>query len=212
MKSFGVLALLLASPQVSAFQSPAAAAGGLRRISPRTQTVSTPRFQSGLHMHDPAFFYESSIDLIDTTANIIQASSSSMSISETSSNFLLAETAASLATNPDVWIFLAGIFPFGWATYEFWRRIAGGESFGTGTDSVVFTTIGEDGNVDSSRGARVLGKGALIVAYVLFTVAAAVLAVVLYTVITSDAPPADFSTLSSGAAPAVSSADISSIN
>ena len=104
-------------------------------------------------------------------------------------------SSSSLATNSDVWVFVAGIIPFGWATIEFWRRIAVGESFGTGSDSIVI--IGEDSNPDSSRGRRVLGKDALVVAYILFGIAAAVLGVVLYTVITSDAPPADFSAATS---------------
>lgn len=105
-------------------------------------------------------------------------------------------SSSSLATNSDVWVFVAGIIPFGWATIEFWRRIAVGESFGTGSDSIVIS-IGEDSNPDSSRGRRVLGKDALVVAYILFGIAAAVLGVVLYTVITSDAPPADFSAATS---------------
>eukprot|EP00569_Conticribra_weissflogii_P006326 CAMPEP_0171348668 /NCGR_PEP_ID=MMETSP0878-20121228/31529_1 /TAXON_ID=67004 /ORGANISM="Thalassiosira weissflogii, Strain CCMP1336" /LENGTH=168 /DNA_ID=CAMNT_0011853093 /DNA_START=36 /DNA_END=539 /DNA_ORIENTATION=+ len=76
-------------------------------------------------------------------------------------------------------VFIIGIIPFVWATYEFWRRIAFGEPFGTGSDSVVIPSplnsdndenlisIGEDGNPASSRGRRTLDKGALLVAYVL---------------------------------------------
>jgi hypothetical protein len=96
-----------------------------------------------------------------------------------------------LVLNTDVWVFVAGVFPFAWATVEFWRRIAVGESFGTGSDSVVI--IGEDNAPEDSRGRRVLGRGALIVAYVLFTIAFATLAIVLYSVISSTPPPASFS-------------------
>lgn len=87
--------------------------------------------------------------------------------------------------NTDVWVFAAGIFPFLWATYEFWRRIMFGEAFGTGTDSVL---IGMEDSPQDSRGIRVLGKGALVTAYVLFTLAFGTLAVVLYSVLTSEAP------------------------
>lgn len=105
------------------------------------------------------------------------------------SSLNLAVDPASFLTNSDVWVFVIGIIPFLWATIEFWRRIAVGEPFGTGSDSVI---IGEDNNPDSSRGRRVLGKDALIVAYILFGVSAAVAGLVLYTVVTNDAPPAEF--------------------
>ncbi|KAL7457368.1 hypothetical protein ACHAXS_000400 [Conticribra weissflogii] len=92
-------------------------------------------------------------------------------------------------------VFIIGIVPFIWATYEFWRRIAFGEPFGTGSDSVVIPSpltgddaknsvfIGEDGNPTSSRGRRTLGKGALLVAYVLFGVAASVVAIAVASVV-----------------------------
>lgn len=111
----------------------------------------------------------------------------------TSLHLLLADTAVSDPTvlqsfvrNTDFWIFLAGIFPFAWATVEFWRRIAFGEPFGTGSDSVV---IGMDDSPSDSRGRRVLGKGALITAYVLFALAFTTIGIVLYAVVTSDIPP-----------------------
>ena len=81
--------------------------------------------------------------------------------------------------------FIIGLVPFAVATVEFWRRIAVGESFGTGKDSVI---IGEDNAPLSSRGRRVLGRGALITAYILFGVAAGVLGIVLYAVLTSANP------------------------
>jgi hypothetical protein len=76
-------------------------------------------------------------------------------------------------------------------TIEFWRRIAVGASFGTGSDSVVFS-IGENDNPESSRGKQVLGKGALVIAYILFTIAAAVLGLVLLSVITTGPLPPAF--------------------
>lgn len=92
----------------------------------------------------------------------------------------------SFLRNTDFWVFLFGIFPFAWATVEFWKRIAFGEAFGTGTDSVV---IGMDDLPADSRGRRVLGKGALVTAYVLFALAFGTIGIVLYSVISSDAPP-----------------------
>ena len=73
----------------------------------------------------------------------------------------------------DTGVFVIGCIPFVWATWEFWRRIAVGASFGTGKDAVVFDT-GDDADDDQIRrfgGRRVLGKGALAVAYVLFAAA-----------------------------------------
>eukprot|EP00568_Trieres_chinensis_P008745 CAMPEP_0183303860 /NCGR_PEP_ID=MMETSP0160_2-20130417/9148_1 /TAXON_ID=2839 ORGANISM="Odontella Sinensis, Strain Grunow 1884" /NCGR_SAMPLE_ID=MMETSP0160_2 /ASSEMBLY_ACC=CAM_ASM_000250 /LENGTH=183 /DNA_ID=CAMNT_0025466825 /DNA_START=33 /DNA_END=584 /DNA_ORIENTATION=- len=83
----------------------------------------------------------------------------------------------------DTVVFIVGIIPFAWATVEFWRRIAVGASFGTGEDSVVI--IGEDGAPQSSRGRRVLGKGALAVAYLLFGVAALSIGIAVYSVLVS---------------------------
>jgi hypothetical protein len=91
--------------------------------------------------------------------------------------------------------FIVGLVPFAVATVEFWRRIAVGESFGTGKDSVVI--IGEDNDPLSSRGRRVLGKGALITAYILFAIAAGVLGIVLYSVLTSGDPDSVTQTLPS---------------
>ena len=88
--------------------------------------------------------------------------------------------------NTDVWVFIAGVFPFAWATVEFWRRVMGGDMFGTGTDSII---IGIDDSPEDSRGARVLGKDALITAYVLFTIAFGTLGVTIYSVISSGPIP-----------------------
>ncbi|KAL7523903.1 hypothetical protein ACHAWF_000735, partial [Thalassiosira exigua] len=94
-----------------------------------------------------------------------------------------------------LFVFVVGVVPFIWATYEFWRRIAVGASFGTGSDSVVIPSpfeeeeggdqisIGEDGNPSSSRGRRTLDRGALTVAYVLFAVAGGSVAIALASVL-----------------------------
>ena len=107
-----------------------------------------------------------------------------------------------LSNTANVVVFLIGLIPFGWATVEFWRRIAVGATFGTGRDSVIIPkpqdvmldddgnpliTIGEDNNPGSSRGRQVLGKDALIVAYLLFAIAAASVGIAVYSVVT--APP-----------------------
>ncbi len=107
-----------------------------------------------------------------------------------------------LSPTTTILVFLIGIIPFLWATYEFWRRIAVGASFGTGSDSIIIPspsdedkniagsiTIGEDNNPNSSRGRRTLDKGALTVAYVLFTVAGGSVAIALASVLMSPPPP-----------------------
>jgi len=90
-------------------------------------------------------------------------------------------------------VFIASTIPFLYATWEFWRRIAFGQQFGTGDDPVVFPkpgeekqplvvkestiqkprAIGKEGKLtigmdaDTNRGRRVLGQDALIFAYFL---------------------------------------------
>jgi hypothetical protein len=99
-----------------------------------------------------------------------------------------------LSKEATVIIFIIGIIPFIIATYEFWRRIAVGATFGTGTDSISFppmntvTTIGEDNAPLSSRGKQVLGQDSLITAYIIFATVAVVLGIVFYAVITSPPP------------------------
>ena len=61
-------------------------------------------------------------------------------------------------------------------------RIANGQSFGTGSDSV---TIGTNDDPRRSRGARRLGQGAMNTAYVLFAIAGFTLAVTLFSVVSS---------------------------
>jgi hypothetical protein len=111
----------------------------------------------------------------------------SETVSETTT-LLTAASTSDFLQNTDVWVFLAGVFPFAWATVEFWRRIAFGESFGTGTNSVI---IGMEDSPADSRGQVTLGRGALIVAYILFAISFGTLGIVLYSVISS-APPPEF--------------------
>jgi len=97
----------------------------------------------------------------------------------------------------NTFVFLAGLIPFAYAAWEFWRRIAFGQSFGTGNDPVVFpkevreekviivkerkrpigregtTTIGMD--ADTNRGRKELGTDALVFAYVLMFLAGGIL-------------------------------------
>jgi hypothetical protein len=104
-----------------------------------------------------------------------------------------------LSTTTNILVFIIGIIPFLWAAYEFWRRIAVGASFGTGSDSVIIPSpfaevddmimIGEDNNPNSSRGRRTLDRGALTVAYVLFAVAAGSVAIAVASVVTSPQAP-----------------------
>jgi hypothetical protein len=104
-----------------------------------------------------------------------------------------------LSTTTNIIVFVIGIMPFLWATYEFWRRIAVGASFGTGSDSVIIPSpfaddddmimIGEDNNPNSSRGRRTLDRGALTVAYILFAVAGGSIAIALASVVMSPQPP-----------------------
>lgn len=96
-----------------------------------------------------------------------------------------------LSPTANVIIFIIGLIPFIWATYEFWSRIAVGASFGTGADSIQIrpsgTTIGSDGDPLKSRGQQVLGDDALAVAYFLFAVAIASVSIAVYSVVSS--PP-----------------------
>lgn len=100
---------------------------------------------------------------------------------------LITAAAADLSLqNRDVVVFIAGVIPFAWATVEFWRRIAVGEPFGTGSDTVY---IGKDNAPSESRGQQTLDDGAFAVAYVLFGLAAGAIGLTLYSVVTSGAMP-----------------------
>ena len=95
-------------------------------------------------------------------------------------------------TAQDTGVFVIGCVPFVWATWEFWRRIAVGASFGTGKDSIVIAPEIADGLVDDADedqlrrfgGRRVLGNDAISAAYVLMTVAAGSVALALYSAAT----------------------------
>ena len=71
-------------------------------------------------------------------------------------------------TAQDTVVFVLGCAPFLWATVEFWRRIAVGESFGTGQDSVIINDT-SGGRKNPVR--RVLGQDAIIAARILFALA-----------------------------------------
>ena len=128
-------------------------------------------------------FAEFSSSMIASVSSSMDSSSGSFNSSSSSSNFAL----DSDLHMSDTLVFIAGIIPFAWATVEFWRRIAVGESFGTGKDSVVI--IGEDDVPQSSRGRRTLGKGALVAAYILFGIAIGVLGLTFASILNSPPEP-----------------------
>lgn len=135
-------------------------------------------------------------------SNLLLSASGSDPMAQSPPLPLPAPSAEALSPATNVAVFVVGLIPFAWATVEFWRRIAVGATFGTGKDSVVIPrpqdvlldddgnpliTIGEDANPSSSRGRQVLGKDALVVAYLLFGIAAAAVGIAVYSVVT--APP-----------------------
>ena len=69
-------------------------------------------------------------------------------------------------TTQDSVVFVIGVIPFVWATYEFWRRIAVGEPFGTTKDGSVVIAPEPDKVTGQPR--RLLGRGAITLAYILF--------------------------------------------
>lgn len=79
-------------------------------------------------------------------------------------------------TPEDTAIFVLGCVPFVWAGIEFWRRIAVGDPFGTGSDSVF---INDSSGNRPSPVRRVLGQDAIIAARILFGLAFASGALVL---------------------------------
>ena len=80
-------------------------------------------------------------------------------------------------TTEDTVVFVLGMVPFVWASYEFWRRIAVGEPFGTTTDSVIIRDTSGPSELPERR--RVLGKGAIMTARALFLAVGLTLALVL---------------------------------
>jgi hypothetical protein len=79
-------------------------------------------------------------------------------------------------TTEDTVVFIIGCVPFVWAGVEFWRRIAVGDPFGTGSDSVIIND--SSGNRPTPL-RRVLGTDAIITARILFALAFASGALVL---------------------------------
>jgi hypothetical protein len=159
----------------------------LSAVATGFQVHQRPRLSLGAV--SPAACYGSSCQ------HLVQRRSKDTSFSRKESSltvYLLAEAsfetvkAVSFWQNTDVWVFLAGVFPFAWATVEFWRRIMFGEQFGTGSDAII---IGLDDAPSESRGRRVLGKGAIFIAYALFAISFATLGIVLYSVATSSPLP-----------------------
>ena len=71
-------------------------------------------------------------------------------------------------TAADTAVFLIGCVPFVWAGVEFWRRIAVGDPFGTGKDSVV---INDSSGNRPTPVRRVLGRDAILAARILFGIA-----------------------------------------
>lgn len=79
-------------------------------------------------------------------------------------------------TTEDTIVFVLGCVPFVWAGVEFWRRIAVGDPFGTGSDSVFIN----DTSGNRTRAVRrVLGADAIFAARVLFAIAGISLASVI---------------------------------
>ena len=140
--------------------------------------------------------------LMTTTRTALDFTTETTTMTTTTTPSFADSDVLQLSPEVTVAIFVIGLIPFAVATIEFWRRIAVGEPFGTGRDSVIIpgadstntttmtttttTFIGKDNAPQSSRGRRILGKDALIAAYFLFAVAAAVLALVMVSVLTSD--------------------------
>jgi hypothetical protein len=147
-----------------------------------------------------------SIPTMVTTTGATSVTSSSSSSTSALSNMVTTSMAQStndevemLSKETTVVVFIIGVIPFIIATYEFWRRIAIGATFGTGNDSIQFpnnnnrttiitTTIGEDDAPLSSRGKQVLGSDSLITAYFIFATVAVVLMLVFYSILTSPIP------------------------
>jgi len=188
--------------QVEAFRaSTATPPFSIRSRSPESiftvRTMSTHTRARAVEFRQPSSI-SSRLDATmpgSTTSSVIVASEAAVSnfAKVVSSQDLDASSSLvqQLPASTTIVVFAIGLAPFLIATYEFWRRIARGKSFGTGSDQVQIynTVIGQDGDPQSSRGRRVLGKGALTVAYVLFGVSAAVLGLVLYSVLTTALPP-----------------------
>lgn len=132
----------------------------------------------------------SPLSLSSSGDSLINHNTSCNYISSANAESFIPPTEYGLSASTNTIIFVIGLIPFLWATYEFWSRIAVGASFGTGADSVQIrpsspTIIGKDGDLKKSRGRRVLGDDALYVAYFLFAVAILTVGISVFSVITS---------------------------
>ena len=137
----------------------------------------------------PLFFspYNTILPLnVDTNVDIPLSNPTTTDLS----SFLLNINESTLSNQniQDIAVFIIGVIPFIWATIEFFRRVSLGLPFGTGKDSVTIF-IGEDDNLASSRGKQVLGKGALVIAILLFGIALSSIGIAVYSVISSAPPP-----------------------
>mmetsp|Transcript_19652 Transcript_19652/g.42114 ORF Transcript_19652/g.42114 Transcript_19652/m.42114 type:complete len:212 (-) Transcript_19652:332-967(-) len=157
----------------------------IRKVGSRLTAVDS---LSSINVAESSIFLSSADDVITPP----------MEMSELQNNLQIEQ----LGPTTTIIVFIIGVIPFVWATYEFWRRIAVGASFGTGLDSVVIPSlldesdddndliaIGEDDNPSSSRGKRTLDRGALTVAYILFAVAGGSVAIALASVLMSPVQP-----------------------
>jgi hypothetical protein len=124
-----------------------------------------------------------------TTAQLLGMPDSIGDVAQASAAASSSSAPGALAPTTTLLVFVAGLIPFAVATVEFWRRVALQLPFGTGgSKDQVLIVIGDDSDRQLSRGRRVLGKDALIVAIVLFGVAASVIAIVVASVLTSTPP------------------------
>jgi len=192
------LLLLVQSREVTGFQSRLSSSSRIRRAIGTAAARQRPSAStSQLSMVLDPIMSTAATSLVSDLSTSMDAASTSMS--SISHSLLMAAAAdvmdastsndgnsTMLSNQTAITVFVIGLVPWTVATFEFWRRIAVGESFGTTSDAVVFS-IGEDDNPASSRGRQVLGKGALVTAYCIFTVVAVVLGLVVYSVLTTPA-------------------------
>ena len=172
MKFFSVLVGILASvaPALAAMSTP----GFLNAHLSRTSWLVTAANRSGPRP-------------LPTAPNMLPDAASLLADAQVAAAATPLTRPAADSHATDIAVFIVGLIPFAWATVEFWRRIAVGASFGTGQDSVVI--IGDDDDPAGSRGRRVLGKGALAIAYVLFGIAALSIGIAVYSVVVSPDMP-----------------------
>jgi hypothetical protein len=103
----------------------------------------------------------------DSIGDVAQAAAAASSASPSSAPGALSPTTTVL-------VFVAGLIAFAATTVEFWRRVALQLPFGTGgnnKDQSLLIVIGDDSDRSLSR-RRVVGKDAVLVATVVFGVAA----------------------------------------